>query len=179
MTGRLPDGVGRVIIAAMRIRPILAAAAVAAAAAGLAVAQNAATRPKLHENIPPSSDRPSPMIGGGGSGNPAAFAAGDKVLPKPPADRPGSAGAKNDAKNEPVLGDGGFAADRRTTMSPDGNTGPDTTLHYVSVFNPDVLPFKRMSALDGVAADYTLRIARTALVELAVGGTTDRSRDRF
>jgi len=179
VTGGLPDGVGRVIIAAMRIRPILAAAAVAAAAAGLAVAQNAATRPKLHENIPPSSDRPSPMIGGGGSGNPAAFAAGDKVLPKPPADRPGSAGAKNDARNEPVLGDGGFAADRRTTMSPDGNTGPDTTLHYVSVFNPDVLPFKRMSALDGVAADYTLRIARTALVELAVGGTTDRSRDRF
>jgi transglutaminase-like putative cysteine protease len=115
------------------------------------------------------------MIGGNGSGNPAAFAAGDKVLPRPPADRPSA----TPPGGEPVLGGGGFAADRQTTMTPDGNTGPDATLHYVSVFNPDVLPFKRMSALDGVADDYTLKIAHRALAEIAVGGTTDRSRDRF
>src|SRR4029077_19169587 len=104
-----------------------------------------------------------------------AFAAGDKVLPRPPAEKPGP----TPDKGEPVLGSGGFAADRQTTMTPDGNTGPDATLHYVSVFNPDVLPFKRMSALDGVADDYTLNIAHSALVELTVGGTTDKSRDRF
>jgi transglutaminase-like putative cysteine protease len=64
-------------------------------------------------------------------------------------------------------------------MAPDGNTGPDSTLHYVSVFNPDVLPFKRMSALDGVGDDYTLKITHTALLEQTVGGTTDKTRDRF
>jgi transglutaminase-like putative cysteine protease len=150
------------------------AAVTIAAAAGLAIAQTATSR-KLHEDLPAPSQRPTPMIGGGGSGNPAAFAAGDKVLPKPLADKPSTA----PAKGEPVLGTTGFAADRQTSMRPDGNTGPDDTLHYVSVFNPDVLPFKRMSALDGVADDYTLKIAHTVLQEQAVGGTTDRSRDRF
>ena len=158
----------------MRTGPMFASVAIAAAA-GLAIAQTASTRPKLHEDLPSPSERPTPMIGGGGSGNPAAFAAGDKVLPKPTADRPSSA----PAKGEPVLGTSGFAADRQTSMKPDGNTGPDATLHYVSVFNPDVLPFKRMSALDGVGDDYALKIAHTALVELSVGGTTNKSRDRF
>jgi hypothetical protein len=145
-----------------------------AAAAGLAVAQTAAPRHKLHEDLPSPSDQPTRMIGGTGSGNPAAFTAGDKVLPKPAVDRP--TGRPTD---EPVLGTPGFAADRRTTMTPDGNTGPDATLHYVSVFNPDVLPFKRMSTLDGVSDDYTLQIAHTALVELPVGGATDKTRDPF
>ena len=145
-----------------------------AAAAGLAVAQTAAPRHKLHEDLPSPSDRPTRMIGGTGSGNPAAFTAGDKVLPKPALDRPTGRPA-----DEPVLGNGGFAADRRTTMTPDGNTGSDATLHYVSVFNPDVLPFKRMTALDGVSDDYTLRIARPALHDLPVGGTTDKTRDPF
>jgi hypothetical protein len=157
----------------MRIVPLLAGVALAATAAGLAIAQTAARR-KLHEDLP--SERPSPMIGGGGSGNPAAIVAGDKMLPKPPADKPSAA----PGKGEPVLGAGGFAADRQTSMTPDTSTGPDATLHYVSVFNPDVLPFKRMSALDGVADDYTLKIAHTALVDVAVGGASnDKSRDRF
>ena len=160
----------------MRTGPRLAAtiAVVAGAvAAGLALAQTA--RPRLHEDLPSPSDKPTPMIGGGGSGNPAAFAAGDKVLPKPPIDKPGAA----PSKAEPVLGTGGFAADRQTSMTPDDHTGPDSTLHYVSVFNPDVLPFKRMSALDGIGDDYTLKIAHTALSELPVGGTSDKTRDRF
>jgi transglutaminase-like putative cysteine protease len=161
------------MIAAMRPGPMFAAIAIAAAA-GLAVAQTAAPRHKLHEDLPSPSDKPTRMIGGTGSGNPAAFTAGDKVLPRPALDRPTGRPA-----DEPVLGDPGFAADRRTTMTPDGNTGPDATLHYVSVFNPDVLPFKRMSALDGVSDDYTLKIANTALENLQVGGTTDKTRDPF
>jgi len=159
----------------MRTGPIITGALIAAAAAGLAIAQTSSPRRKLHEDLPSPSERPTPVIGGTGSGNPAAFAAGDKVLPKPPADKPSA----TPAKGEPVLGGGGFAADRQTSMTPDGNTGPDATLHYVSVFNPDVLPFKRMSSLDGIADDYTLKIAHTALVELTVGGVTDKSRDRF
>src|SRR5207237_6589636 len=54
------------------------------------------------------------------------------------------------------------------------------TLHYVSVFNPDVLPFKRMSALDDVHDDFTLHVRNQALQPLPVGGTTDpKTRDRF
>ena len=158
----------------MRTGPIIAGALLAAAT-GLAIAQTAATHHKLHEDLPSPSERPTPMIGGTGSGNPAAFAAGDKVLPRPPAEPP----ATSPAKGEPVLGTTGFAADRQTSMTPDGNTGSDATLHYVSVFNPDVLPFKRMSALDGIDEDYTLKIAHTVLTELTVGGTSDKSRDRF
>jgi hypothetical protein len=157
----------------MRTGPMFAGVAIAAAA-GIAIAQTAA-RHKLHEDLPSPFDRPAPVIGDRGSGNPAAFAAGDKVLPRPPADKPSPAANKG----EPVLGAGGFAADRQTSMTPDGNTGPENTLHYVSVFNPDVLPFKRMSALDGVADDYTLNVTHKALVELTVGGTSDKSRDRF
>src|SRR5262249_56703846 len=115
------------------------------------------------------------MTGGAGRGTPTAFTPGDRVLPRPPADKP----AGTPAKGEPVLGAGGFAADRQTQMTPDGNTGPDSTLHYVSVFNPDVLPFKRMSAMDLVTNDYTLKVGHTARVDVPVGGTTDKTRDRF
>src|SRR5205807_5607857 len=64
-------------------------------------------------------------------------------------------------------------------MTPDENTGPDQTLHYQSVFNPDVLPFKRMSAFDTVLESYKLVAGRTVRTELLVGGTTDKTRDRF
>jgi hypothetical protein len=150
------------------------AAAVTIAVASVAVAQQAARRQVLHEDLPGPSDKPTPLIGESGSGgNPTAIVAGDKVLPPPPLE------AKPDPKSEPVLGKGGFAADRETQMKPDENTGADQTLHYVSVFNPDVLPFKRMSAFDAVGEDYTLHVGRTVLTDLPVGGTTDKMRDRF
>src|SRR6188474_391131 len=100
----------------MRTAPLIAV--ITACAAGLALAQTAA-RHKLHEDLPAPGDRPSPVIGAAsGSGNPAAFAAGDKVLPKPPAEKPSAA----PGKDEPVLGAGGFAADRQTAMRPDSDT---------------------------------------------------------
>jgi transglutaminase-like putative cysteine protease len=163
----------------MRARRLVAVLVVAAAAAGVAIAQAPpAARPVPHEPIRElTGSQTSPMIGGSGAGNPAAIAAGDKVLPKPALDR--GAGGGSD-KSDPVLGRGGFGADRETSLRPDENTGADSTLHYVSVFNPDVLPFKRMSALDKADDDQTLHVANTATVELAVGGTTDpRTRDRF
>jgi transglutaminase-like putative cysteine protease len=160
----------------MRMSTALTAVAVAGAAvAGLAIAQTRGGRPILHEELPaPAGAAGSPTIGDTPAGaNPTAFSAGDKVLPRPSLEDAAGAG-------EPVLGKGGFAADRQTTMTPDSNTGPDSTLRYVSVFNPDVLPFKRMSAFDGVADDYTLHVAHKVLTEVPVGGTTDaRTRDRF
>ena len=148
----------------------------AAALAGLAVAQTSRATPRraiLHEDLPaPSGEKASQMIGAAGNGKPSTgFVSGDKVIPRP-RDR-----AKTDS--DPVMGQGGFAADRTTTMKADDNTGPDATLHYASVFNPDVIPFKRMSSLDGVIDDFTLKIARPALVEIPVGGAVTKGREPF
>jgi len=168
----------------MRVGSILMAAiAAAAATATLVIAQSPRPpRPVLHEPIPDlNPDKPAPTIGGKTGDNPTAFAAGDKVLPKPSLDKPAGTGSgARGTGGDPVLGTKDFAADRDTTMKPDENTGSDGTLHYVSVFNPDVLPFKRMSAFDAVGEDFTLHVNRTVLTELPVGGTTDaRTRDRF
>jgi len=141
------------------------------ALAGLAIAQQ--PRRKLHEDLPITDPKPSPLIGGAGSGNPAAFQSGGKLLTEP-SDETRKAG-------EPVFGKGGFAADRETSMTPDGNTGSDSTLHYVSVFNPDVLPFKRMSSFDAVGDTYKLYVRSTIQVGVPISGTadTDKTRDRF
>ena len=163
----------------MNVRPTVAVLAVLAVA-GAAIAQQAGDkkeRRKPHEDIEgPTGDRQSPLIGQTAPGKtPAAIAAGDKVLPKPSTDRPD----KTTSKNEPVLGQSGFAADRQTSMTPDSNTGPDGTLHYVSVFNPDVLPFKRMSVFDSVDESYRLFPGKPATSSIPVGGVTDKTRDRF
>jgi hypothetical protein len=142
----------------------------------LAVADPDDKPPVLHEPMagPTNKKASGPLVGDEprAGKNPTAFTAGDKVLPEPALDTPSSS-------SEPVFGDRGIATDRSTQDSPDRQTGSDNTLHYVAVFNPDVVPFKRLSALDAVGADYTMRISRTTLVEQPVGGATDASRDRF
>jgi transglutaminase-like putative cysteine protease len=176
----LPRRIGAPVIQrlserARRRSPRLAAVAAvvgAIAVAAVAVAQNAPRRRTLHEDLPaPEADDDSPLIGAtpGEGQNPAAFSSGDKVLPEP--DTGGQA-----RHGEPILG---LRADRDTETRPDYNTGPDGTLRYASVFNPDVLPFKRMSALDAVRTDYTLHVVNATTVDLPVGGRTDPSRDRF
>ena len=154
---------------------VLAAGGIAAT---LAVAQSSARRPPVpHEDLPaPTGADASPVIGAGSAGSvPTALRSGEVIIPKPSVDTPA-----NNARGEPVLGTKDFGADRQTSLKPDDNTGTDGTLHYISVFNPDVLPFKRMSTLDAVADDYTLKIGRPALTELVVGGVTDpKTRDWF
>jgi hypothetical protein len=149
-------------------------ATVGVVAAAIAVASAQSRAPILHEDVPPPGDaEPSPLIGDApvAGKNPDAFAAGDKMLAEP------EMGGR--AKGEPVFGRDGVASDRMTDMLPDSNTGSDGTLHYASVFNPDVLPFKRMSALDAVDADYRAILRDRATQDLPVGGATDRTRDRF
>jgi hypothetical protein len=159
----------------MRRPALLLAVAVVTAGAAAALGQAASKERKLHEDLPapPDVDPDNPMIGDVGAGqNPAAFTSGDKVLPEPSQDS-----AMGD--QEPVLGTGSFSADRDTETSLDDHTGADSTLHYVSVFNPDVLPFKRMSAMDAVRDDYTLAVGDPRTRDLPIGGKTDPSRDRF
>jgi transglutaminase-like putative cysteine protease len=163
----------------MRPGPTVALIAAVAAAAGLVVAQTtpqAKSRQTLHEELPPlaKSDAAQPTITRkDGDGNPTAMVVGDKIVPKP------QLGTKA-RPDEPVLGKGGFAADRQTEWKPDNKTGPDSTLNYVSVFNPDVIPFKRMTVFDAINDDYTLRVSRTTLTDLPVGGTHNATtHDRF
>src|SRR5205085_1131762 len=81
--------------------------------------------------------------------------------------------------NEPLLGQHGFAADRETEAKPDRDTGADSTLHYDEPFNPAVIPFKRMSALDAVDDNYMLTVGDQKLYEVPVGGDTKSERDLF
>jgi hypothetical protein len=169
-------------------RAISAAVIVAgAAAAGLVLAQSGpATRPTLHEPLPLVNAEPGKSSAiirrEGGSGAPTAMVAGDKVLPMPDL----SAAKRSD---EPVLGAGqtppgggqaGQGMDRMTEWKPRLDTGPDNTLHYASVFNPDVLPFKRMTVFDAVGDDYTMHVGRGILTEIPTTGAHDeRTHDRF
>ncbi len=105
--------------------------------------------------------------------NPSAFANGQKILPKPPGD-------SKKKGTEPVHGAGGFAADRDTQASPDRQTGPDSTLQYITVFNPSVLPFKRMSTMNTVGPDMVLRTSNSHVREdQIVGGRPNSDRDKF
>jgi len=156
-----------------RLAILFSGLGIALGAGAYALAQGTPRTHVLHEDLEaPPADPDSPLLGGEPKAgqNPAAFAAGDKVLPEPSSQTP---------KDAPVLGRGGFAADRDTETRADYNTGADPSLHYVSVFNPDVLPFKRMTAMDAVRDDYTLVVTAKSRIELAVGGKTDASRDRF
>jgi hypothetical protein len=152
-------------------------AIVPAAIAAAAVAQPSSSggaAPVLHEDLAPpaGTDGNSPLVGTGSAGqNPAGLASGDKILPRPVAG-PKQAG-------EPVFGDDGLASDRNTEWRADLDTGADGTLHYAAVFNPDVVPFKRMSVLDAVRDDYTMFTVQRALTEVPVGGALQAARDPF
>jgi hypothetical protein len=165
-------------VALQWIAPVAAAASLVIV--GYAFAQSVTAKskpPVLHEDLPSPNRNaaPSPTIGATNPDrNPEAIVAGDKTLPEP-SDIPPEV---SDGK-EPVLGSDAAAADRSTEQKMDLQTSADGTLHYTGVFNPDVLPFKRMSALDGVSDDYTMVIAHSALQNVPVGGKTDGSRDRF
>lgn len=139
-------------------------------------------RPVLHLDVPPPSiegaemDEAIPVLFGpepGEGRNPAAFAYRSKILPAPALEASPNG-------SDPVYGQGGLGADRFTEANPDTQTGADDALQYVGVFNPSVLPFKRMSALDSVRDDYTLYIANSdTLQDLPVGGVSSPDRDLF
>jgi transglutaminase-like putative cysteine protease len=169
----------------MKRLPIALALVVGAAVLALSAwGQQGSRSPILHQDLVPpepgqgraGSTDSGPVVFGpepGEGQNPAAFASGAKILPEPPRDpRP--------TGSEPVHGRSGFAADRDTQARPDSQTGSDSTLQYVTVFNPSVLPFKRMSAMDAVADDYTLYTSNsTTREDIAVGGAAGSARDLF
>lgn len=170
----------------MGLMRAFAAAIVATLFAGgaLALAQSDddASEPVLHEYVAPPSAATTPgqragapiALGGDprAGQNPTAVKDDGTLLPAPSPDavRP---------PDEPVFGTDAFGADRETQARPDYGTGPDATLKYVEVYNPAVLPFKRMSALDAMTGDYVLGVRDPARREVPVGGAPRPDRDPF
>ncbi len=157
---------------------------VAAIGVGITVASAQSSQKTLHEDIRVPTDQLArtserlregvPIIGPEPKArqNPTAIASQDKLLPEPNA-------AAKPGKSEPVHGRGGFGADRQTESKADYATGADNELHYIEVFNPSIVPFKRMSALDSVREDYTLFISSAGLADIAVGGKPTPGSDLF
>lgn len=130
----------------------------------------------LHEDVPSpiavDEGRAAATTPGSPTQNPEVISAGAKLLPQPSPATPPSAA-------EPTFGGDGFAADRDTEATLDRQTASDGTLHYASVFNPDVLPFKRMSALNEIEGVTHLGLQSGPRTPLVPGGVPTAARDQF
>jgi Transglutaminase-like superfamily len=152
---------------------------VAAVCLGLALALPArADDLVLHEHVAAPGKPHSRVVRGSlpGEGkppaNPTAIRQDEKIIAAPSVSQPPTG-------SEVIHGQRSFAADRETEAHLDYATQQDGTLHYVEVFNPSIVPFKRMSALDRVRPDFTLEGAGRDLRAISVGGQTTSDRDLF
>jgi hypothetical protein len=170
-----------------RRRPVaLAAVLLIACAVAVSTAQQRQSAVKLHEDLEPPASQVArtagriadgvPIIGPAPEAlqNPTAIASQDKLISKPPTNKDEAS-----SKGEPVHGRNDFGVDRQTEFAPDRRTGADNELNYVEVFNPSIVPFKRMTSLDAVREDYSLYSSSTALAEIKVGGEAKPNQDRF
>ena len=127
----------------------------------------------LHENIPKPAARSSRIPGStpAAKQNPPGIVAQEKLIPKP--------NATVKLPSEIAHGTKDFAADRNTEWRPDYSTGADGTLRYVAVFDPSIMPFKRMTVLDRVNDDYSLSASSTEILPISVGGSPRGDEDLF
>lgn len=153
----------------------------------LAAPVPAAAEPVLHEYVKPPRSKAGRIVGGDPSDaprpaakpgeaerreNPPAIRQDDKLLVGPqPSEPPRSEEVRH--------GDKSPGAERESEARPDYLTQADGTLHYSEVFNPSVVPFKRMSALDAVRDDYTLALSDARPRPLPAAGDTAVDRDLF
>ena len=124
-----------------------------------------------HEDIPAPKRKdnastilgPRPQAGR----NPAAFVRNGAIIPRPALPPRGNT---TDA----------IRSDSKTTeWKADYHTGADPTLHYRAIFDPSVVPFKRVSVLNSVRSDQTLYASTSARRELVVGGPPSPDREQF
>ncbi len=127
----------------------------------LFVAQVSAANPPVkvrHEPLPPppSGHRPRTeelVAGDDPKALAAAIRAGTAVIAQPKAGQPGDKTPVYAPRATPHVG-----IDRRT--------GADGKLHYQSVFDPEIVPFKRELAFDRVQPDVTMAQSGAGLAEL-------------
>jgi hypothetical protein len=132
------------------------------------LATPARAQPILHEYVPPPGERAPPA-----GAMPSAIKVDDRTLPMPEA-RPGREGS------ERVI-DGASGGTRRPDrLTPDRTTTHDGVLSYRAEFNPSVVPFKRMTALDAVGPGYTLGVRDGQLSRVRVANAVPSpDRDLF
>jgi len=177
-------------------------------AAGLRPAPPSEPPPGPAASAPPSGPealpRPMPETAAGPSAASDASAGSDTSAPGPSVDptaagatTPGAEAPDAAAATDPTAppgttppepGEGPASgeppADPRGTLGsearPDRDTEREGTLHYNEVFDPSIVPFKRNRALDSIAPDHTLRIARARLAPLEpIGNRLDAGREVF
>lgn len=133
----------------------------------VSVPASAATGRVRHEPLPPAKD------GGSASGpalvaseDPAALAAairsGKGLIGRPSPSQPGDPTPVYAPRATPKVG-----IDRRT--------GADGRLHYQSVFDPEIVPFKRELAFDTVRPDVTMAQSGEGQVPLPTGHQEPRA----
>ncbi len=127
---------------------LLLAAATTGSATVIGTSLADAPRPILHEYVPSHDQRKRSRWAREGR-LPDQIKLGDRTLPRP-------AGPTKAQRSERVLG---ADIDRATTVSPDRTTTHDGVLSYTAEFNPSVVPFKRMAALDRVDRRFRLKVS--------------------
>lgn len=125
----------------------------------------------LHEYVPPPDEHSGQAWLRRGE-LPEHIRLDDRLLRRPTASTRRRAG-------EPRL-DERTVMDRETAIAPDRTTTHDGTLNYAATFNPSVVPFKRLVALDSVGSDFKLRIRDRTLRPLPLARRpTPPSHDAF
>jgi hypothetical protein len=117
----------------------------------LLAAPPAAAQPVLHEYVPPPG-APAPAAGE----MPRHIRVDDRTLPMP------STGAGREPGERVLTGDPRESV-RMDRITPDRTTTHDGVLRYRAEFNPSVVPFKRMTAMDAVGPDYALHVRNRTL----------------
>jgi transglutaminase-like putative cysteine protease len=106
--------------------------------------------PILHEFVPDVRADESMLLSQPGSEEPAAIVYDGEIIPAP-----ADGALRSDERPMTALpGDGTSAEEpgrRSPTFRPDRITALEGTLGYYTVFSPAIAPFKRVTALDGVA----------------------------
>jgi hypothetical protein len=119
----------------------------------------------LHEYVPPPSAQDQYRWLERGK-LPKALKAGKHALPRPSFSEVGRTQR--------------IRADRQSSISPDRTTTQDGRLQYKAIFNPSVVPFKRITAMDAVDSSLRLIVKNSALGKLARENTpTPPTHDAF
>jgi hypothetical protein len=123
-----------------------------------------AERPVLHEYVPDEADLKALLAFARKTGAgklPPGFNQHGEQLTRP-------TDGLNPRPREPTIS----RMDRRTRRdrkaAPDRDTRHEGTLHYQMVFNPSVVPFKRVSALDAANAGFVLVSRNARYVKVAL-----------
>lgn len=133
-----------------------------------------AAEPILHEYIPGEADAKALLDFAASAGEgrlPTGFRQDGELLERP-------SDGRSSIPRERAISDRNTDTQRDRELRPDRETSHEGQLHYRSVFNPSVVPFKRVTALDGVNAQFVLTNRSPGLEKVRLSpftGSPDRT----